>query len=197
MAHQQRCVIYCRVSTEDQSCERQERDLIAYAQRADYQVVHVFKESASGGDNDRRLRRGVMDLCQKREVDIVLVTELTRWGRSTPDLISTVEKLASWNVSLMCQTGMTFNINTPEGKLMLTIFAALSQFERDINHERTKSGLANARAKGKKLGRQDGDCPVQEKYSKKILKLREEGRSIRWIAHELQISPMTVQRALK
>ena len=74
--------IYCRVSTDDQSCGRQERDLRAYAKRAGHHIVAVFKETASGARNDRAERKKVMALAQAREIDAILVTELSRWGRS-------------------------------------------------------------------------------------------------------------------
>ena len=73
--------IYCRVSTDDQSCERQERDLRAFARRAGHQIVGVFKETASGAKNDRVERRKVMALAQAREIDAILVTELSSWRR--------------------------------------------------------------------------------------------------------------------
>lgn len=81
----QKAAIYCRVSTADQSCERQERDLRAFAERAGYEAVGVFKETGSGAKLDRVERRKVMALAQARQIDAVLVTELSRWvaARST------------------------------------------------------------------------------------------------------------------
>jgi DNA invertase Pin-like site-specific DNA recombinase len=96
-----RAVIYCRVSTDDQSCDRQEQDLKAYAQKAGYQVMGIYKEAASGAKDDRSERKKVLALVQARKIDVVLVTELTRWGRSTPDLLSTLELLQTRNVSLI------------------------------------------------------------------------------------------------
>ena len=72
----QRAALYCRVSTADQSCARQERDLAAFAARAGYEVVGVFKETSSGAKLDRIERRNVMALAQRREIEAVLVTEL-------------------------------------------------------------------------------------------------------------------------
>ena len=85
--------IYCRVSTADQSCARQERDLTALADRAGYEVVGIFKETGSGVRLDRAERRKVMALAQARQIDAVLVTELSRWGRSTTDPLATLRKL--------------------------------------------------------------------------------------------------------
>jgi putative DNA-invertase from lambdoid prophage Rac len=70
----QRVALYCRVSTADQSCARQERDLTAFAVRAGYEVVGVFKETGSGAKLDRAERKNVMALAQRREIDAVVVT---------------------------------------------------------------------------------------------------------------------------
>ena len=70
--------IYCRVSTDDQCCERQERDLKALARRSGHKIVAVFKETASGGDDDRPERKKVMALAQARKIDAILVTEFSR-----------------------------------------------------------------------------------------------------------------------
>ena len=74
----QRAAIYCGVSTDEQSCERQQADLEAFASRAGYDVVGVFHENASGADDARPERRKVIDLARRREVDAILVTELSR-----------------------------------------------------------------------------------------------------------------------
>jgi putative DNA-invertase from lambdoid prophage Rac len=74
--------LYCRVSTADQTCARQERDLRAFAKKAGYKVVGVWKEIASGAKQERAERKKVLALAQARKVDVILVTELTRWGRS-------------------------------------------------------------------------------------------------------------------
>jgi putative DNA-invertase from lambdoid prophage Rac len=146
--------IYCRVSTDDQSCERQERDLPAFARRAGHKIVAVLKETASGAKNDRVERKKVMALARAREIDAILVTELSRWGRSTQDLVQTLDDLHCWKVSVLAQTGLSFDLST--GKLMRTIMAVLAEFERDLIRERVKSGLVATRARGVALGRQVG-----------------------------------------
>jgi predicted site-specific integrase-resolvase len=81
----QRAAIYCRVSTADQTCARQEADLLAFAARADYAVIGVWKETASGSKDDRAERKKVLALAQARDIDVILVTELTRspqWAAS-------------------------------------------------------------------------------------------------------------------
>jgi DNA invertase Pin-like site-specific DNA recombinase len=142
----QRVAIYCRVSTDDQDCERQERDLSAFAERADYNVVAVFKETASGARNDRAERKKVIAMAQARQIEAVLVTELSRWGRSTQDLVQTLDDLHAWGVSVLAQTGLSFDLSTASGKLMRTIMAGLAEFERDLIRERIRSGMARARA---------------------------------------------------
>src|SRR4029077_15224257 len=183
--------IYCRVSTDDQSCERQERDLRAFAKRAGHRIVAVFKETASGVKNDRVERKKVMALAQAREIEAILVTELSRWGRSTQDLAQTLDDLHSWKVSVLAQTGLSFDLSTASGKLMRTIMAGLAEFERDLIRERVKSGLATAKAKGVALGRQLGQRP-SDKKAKKVLTLHEEGLSYRLIGRNLGLSKNTV-----
>ena len=78
----QRAAIYARVSTTDQSCQRQIAELTAFADRSGFEVLGIFKETASGARNDRLARNRVLQLTQARRSDAVLVTELSRWGRS-------------------------------------------------------------------------------------------------------------------
>ena len=140
----QRAALYCRVSTADQSCARQERDLTAFAARAGYEVVGVFKETGSGAKLDRAERKKVMALAQRREVDAVLVTELSRWGRSTLDLLHTLKELETWRVSVIAMNGLTFDLSTPHGRMMATIIAGVAEFERELIQERIRSGIAAA-----------------------------------------------------
>lgn len=188
----QRVALYCRVSTADQSCDRQARDLRAFAKRADYDVVKTFKETASGAKDNRVERKKIMALAQARKIDAVLVTELSRWGRSTIDLLNTLRDLESWKVSVIAMSGMTFDLSTPHGRMMATFLSGIAEFERDLISERVKSGLAAAKARGKKLGRQKGQRPKSDKLAPKVLKLVEEGRSYRWIARDIGISKNTV-----
>lgn len=193
----QRAAIYCRVSTADQSCERQARDLRAFAKRGGYKVVKVFKETGSGTKLDRAERKKILALAQAREIDCVLVTELSRWARSTIDLLGTLRELESWKVSVIAMSGMTFDISTPHGRMMATFLSGIAEFERDLISERVKSGLAAAKARGKKLGRQQGQRPKSDKLAPKVVALVDEGRSYRWIARDLGISKNTVLDIVK
>jgi putative DNA-invertase from lambdoid prophage Rac len=189
-----RVAIYCRVSTHDQNCERQERDLVEYAQRLGYEVIGIWSEFGSGVKLDRVKRKEIMAIARKGKIDAVLVTELTRWGRSTIDLINTLNDLHSWKVSLIAQTGMQFDLSTPAGNLMLTIMAGLAEFERSLIQERIKSGVALARSKGKVFGRKPGS--KADKYRNDIKLLSEEGKSIRVIATKLGVDKGMVERQL-
>lgn len=196
-----RVAIYCRVSTSDQDCDRQERDLLAYSERAGYEVVGVFKETLSGIRKARGKqpveRKKAMDLAQRREIDAVLVTELTRWGRSTQDLMTTLGELASWDASLIAQTGLTFDLSTPQGKLVASLMASLAEFEHDLLRERVRSGIAAAKARGQTFGRRKGHRPSDE-HAPEVLRLSdEEGLSQRAIAARLGISKTTVNEILK
>ena len=145
----QRAAIYCRVSTADQSCVRQERDLTAFATRAGYDVVGIFKETGSGVKLDRAERRKVMALAQARGIDAVLVTELSRWGRSTLDLLNTLRELEARRVSVIAMNGMAFDLSTPHGRMMATLLSGIAEFEHELISERVRSGLAAAKARGR------------------------------------------------
>ena len=193
----QRAAVYARVSTADQSCERQVAELAAFAERGGFEVVGVFKETASGTRNDRAARTRVLELAQARRIDAVLVTELSRWGRSTQDLLATLYRLSDWNVSVVAMSGMMFELDTHHGRMMATMLAGIAQFERDLLGERVKSGLAAARARGRKLGRQPGQRPKSDRLAPAVIEAVEDGRSYRWIACDLGISKNTVADIVK
>lgn len=176
----------------DQSCERQERDLLCYADKAGYEIVGVWKETASGTKYNRTERRKLMELAQSRTIDAILVTEMTRWGRSTIDLIQTLQELHNWGVSLIAQTGIQFDLTTPQGRLIANLMAMLAEFERDLVRERVRSGLAAAKARGQKLGRQPGQRVKADRLTPKVLRMVEQGCSYRQIAKELHLSKTTV-----
>lgn len=196
-----RVAIYARVSTQDQDCDRQERDPLEYAERTGFEVVEVFKETLSGirkAKGKQPIERGkVMALVQSWEIDAVLVTEMTRWGRSTQDLMDTLGQLASWDVSLIAQTGLTFDLSTPQGKLIANLMASLAEFEHDLLRERVRSGVAAAKSRGQTFGRRPGYRP-SDKQAPKVVELSEvEDLSQREIASRLGLSKTTVNEILK
>jgi DNA invertase Pin-like site-specific DNA recombinase len=193
----QRVALYCRVSTADQSCARQERDLAAFAARAEYEVVGTFKETGSGVKLDRAERRRVMALAQARQIDAVLVTELSRWGRSTTDLLATLQELEARRVSVIALNGMAFDLTTPHGRMIATVLAGIAAFERELTQERIRSGIAAAKARGKRLGRQPGDRPKSDRLAARVIALVANGRSYRLIGREVGLSKNTVADIVK
>lgn len=172
-------------------------ELTAFAERGGYDVIGVFKETASGASANRAARNQILDLAQARQIDAILVSELSRWGRSTLDLLDILNRLAGWKVSVVAMNGITFELDTPHGRMMATMLAGIAQFERDLLSERVKSGLAAAKARGKKLGRQPGLRPKSDRLAPKVMALIKEGRSYRWIARDLGISKNTVTDIVK
>lgn len=108
------------------------RDLTAFAARANYEVVGVFKETGSGVKVDRIERRKVLALAQRREIDAVLVSELSRWGRSTTDPLATLKELETRRVSVIALNGMAFDLATPHGRMIATVLAGIAEFEREL-----------------------------------------------------------------
>ena len=193
----QRAAVYRRVSTSDQSCERQQLDLAAFAQRGHYDVVSVFKETASGNRADRIERAKVIALARDRQIEVVLVTELTRWGRSTTDLLASLQELEACGVSVIAQTGLQFDLKSPQGKLFSSLMAALAEFERDLLRERVRSGIAAARGRGVKFGRQPGVRVKADRYTDRVVCLRAQGQSYRGIAQVLRLSKNTVMEIIQ
>jgi len=193
----QRAALYCRVSTADQSCARQERDFAAFAARAGYEVLGMFKETGSGVKLDRAERRKVMALAQARRIDAVLVTELSRWGRSTTDLLATLKELEARRVSVIALNGMAFDLSTPHGRMIATVLAGIAEFERELIQERIRSGIAAAKARGKRLGRQPGQRPKSDRLAPRVLALVAQGRSYRLVGREVGSSKNTVAGIVK
>ena len=166
--------IYCRVSTSDQDNDRQERDLRDYAERAGYEVVAVFRETLSGirrAKGKRPVARGPW--------------RSPRPGKSTR------------YVSLIAQTGLTFGLSTPQGKLIANLMASLAEFEHDLLRERVRSGIVAAKARGQTFGRTAGYRP-SDKHAPEVIRLSEiEDLSQRKIAEKLGISETTVNEILK
>lgn len=186
-----RCAIYARVSTNDQNCDRQRRDLLAHAELLGYEIIAIHSETASGAKNDRQERKKVIALARKRSIDAVLVTELSRWGRSAIDLQLTLEQLGNYGVSLICQNGTEFDLSAPVGRFMAQVLSSVAEFEREIIRERVRSGLAAAIAKGKILGRPPVD--TRDRCAQ-INELRSAGMSDRAIGRKLNFGKSTVNR---
>jgi DNA invertase Pin-like site-specific DNA recombinase len=181
-----RVAIYTRVSTTDQSTERQIRELRAYAESRGWEIVHEAEEHVSGAAEKRPQREKILDMARKRKIDAILVLSLDRWGRSVKDLVLSVEELESLGVAFVVPGNI--DMTTPMGKMMAHLLSAVAEFERELIRERVRSGLANAKAKGRIGGRPRKDV-------EQGLALLRQGKSFNAVSRETGISVSTLQRA--
>ena len=135
---------YIRVSTEHQETARQQEIM------CDYQVDRIFSEKLSGANADRPQLRAMLDYV--REGDTLYVESISRLGRSTKDLLNIIDALTEKGVTLISHKEK-IDTDTPTGKFMLTVFAALSQLERKQLKQRQREGIEIAKAQGKYTGR--------------------------------------------
>lgn len=153
----------------------------------------IFKEyidvGQSGAKEQRPQLNELMDAARKRLFDVVLVYRFDRFARSSKMLALALNEFQSLGIDFISYSE-NIDTSSPMGKAMFTIISAMAELERSIIAERVTAGIANARKKGKILGR-----PVTRDDSA-ILKLREEGHSIRKIASLLQTSIASVQRGI-
>ncbi len=108
-----------------------------------------------------------------------------------------MQELHAWGVSLIAQTGIQFDLATPQGRLIAGLMATLAEFERDLVRERVRSGIAAAKARGQKLGRQPGQRVKADRLGPQVLQMVDLGRSYRQIAAELKLSKSTVNDIVK
>jgi DNA invertase Pin-like site-specific DNA recombinase len=187
----QRAAIYGRVSTlTNQSTEMQVRDLHQLADRRGFEVMHEYlDEGFSGAKSSRPALDEMLAGAKRGKFRILLVWKLDRLGRSLAHLVRLLEDLRACNVELVSfSEGLDFTTTT--GKLLYQMLSAFAEFERDCIRERVRSGLRNARAKGKRLGR-----PKRIVDASKIVELRAAGLSWAKIAERLDIGEGTAYRA--
>ena len=188
-----RAAIYARVSTQDQNCEMQTRELNEYAARRGFQVCGEYVDTGWSGKLASRpeLNRLMADARQRR-FDAVIVWKLDRWGRSLVHSVQSIQELASIGIRFIA---ITQNIDTdesnPMSRFMLQIFAAFSELEREMIRERVTAGVRNAKRKGVQLGRRR----VVFDRSKAI-DMHLAGTSIREIAAALGVGVGTIHRAV-
>ena len=131
---------YIRVSTEHQETARQQEIMCSY------QVDRIFSEKLSGANTDRPQLRAMLDYV--REGDTLYIESISRLGRSTKDLLNIIDTLTDKGVTLISHKEK-IDTDTPAGKFMLTVFAALSQLEREQLKQRQREGIEIAKAQGK------------------------------------------------
>jgi putative DNA-invertase from lambdoid prophage Rac len=186
-----RAGLYARVSTNDQqTIPLQIRALRQYVGRRSGTIALQVKEVGSGA-SQRQLREKLLDAARRREIDVVLVWRLDRWGRSVTDLLATLEELEHLGVGFV-SLAEALDLTTPSGRAMAGLLAVFAEFEREILRERVRAGLADARRNGTRLGR-----PMTAGLqADKVRKLHRAGVSKAEIARRLQIGRTSVRRIL-
>ena len=144
------------------------------------------------GAKQRPGREGLLKAACRRELDVVVVWRLDRWGRSLPDLVVTLRELTDLGVGFVSLTE-ALDLTTPAGRAMAGLLAIFAEFEREFLRERTRAGLAHARENGKRLGRP----ATAAVHVAEIRKLYRAGISKSEIARRLQIGRTSVRRILE
>jgi DNA invertase Pin-like site-specific DNA recombinase len=183
--------LYARVSTLDQqTLPMQMRALREYANKRGWTIAMQVREVGSGAV-ERELRQQLIDAARRREIDVVLVWRLDRWGRSLLDLVVTLKELTELGVGFVSLTE-PLDLTTPTGRAMAGMLAVFAEFEREILSERVRAGLAEARQNGQRLGRP----ATAARKAAEVRKLFRQGISKSEIARLLEIGRTSVRRIL-
>ena len=189
--HPLRVGLYARVSTHDQrTLPLQTRAVREYAAQRNWTIAVQIKEVGSGAAQRER-RATLIAAARRREIDVVLVWRLDRWGRSVADLVSTLQELQHLGVGFVSLTE-ALDLTTPAGRAMAGLLSVFAEFEREILRERVCAGLAHARQQGKRLGRP----PSVLHKAAEARKLHQQGSSKSEIARKLEIGRTSVRRLL-
>lgn len=185
--------IYARVSTHDQhTLNMQIEAMKKYAIARDWQIETEIAEIGSGAKDTRPKREELINQAKRRQIDVIIVWKLDRWGRSVNDLFHTLNELNSLGVGFISLTE-ALDLTTATGRAMAGLLAIFAEFEREILRERVKAGIAHARQKGKNHGR-----PVTiKKYEERIKELYKSGLSKSEIARQLGIGRTSIRRILQ
>ena len=166
------------------------RTLREYAARRGWTIAMQVKEVGSGAAQ-RQLREKLLDAARRREIDVVLVWRLDRWGRSVADLLATLQELDHLGVGFVSLTE-ALDLTTPAGRAMAALLAVFAEFEREILRELVRAGLAHARQNCTRLGRPQ----TAALQTGQVQKLYRAGVSKAEIARRLQIGRTSVRRIL-
>jgi DNA invertase Pin-like site-specific DNA recombinase len=176
---------YARVSTDGQDLERQRVYL------KEVGCTRIFEEKLSGANRDRPELNRMLD--HLREGDVVVVTRLDRLARSTADLLQIAEQLRIIGAGLQSQAEPWSDTTSPAGKMIMTVFAGIADFERSLILERTGVGRAAAKARGVKFGPKHSLAPKQIEHAKQLVA---EGRAVSEVSTLLGVHRATLYRAL-
>ena len=172
---------YIRVSTKAQNTDRQ-IDALSEAK-----CEKIFIDKKSGATADRPELNKMFEILRKG--DVVIVSELARFGRSTKDLISLLNRLQKMNVEFKSLKEPFIDTTTPQGNMVFTIFSAFAQFERELSNQRIKEGLKAAKQRGRVFGR-----PHKDAESVKLaISMKESGKyTMREITEKTGISKSAI-----
>lgn len=186
-----KAAIYARVSTHDQhTLNMQVESMQKYASAREWEIVKAISEIGSGA-KERVEREELIKAAKRRDIDVIVVWKLDRWGRSVTDLLHTLNELNELGVGFISITE-ALDLTTASGRAMAGLLAIFAEFEREILRERVKAGIAHARSKGKSHGR-----PASaRKLTDQVKALNSQGLSKSAIARELNIGRTSVRRIL-
>lgn len=191
-----RCAIYSRVSTSDQTTTNQVRELKEIAKLKGLTVVSEFSDEAISGAKGRDRRTGFDNLIKgavKKDFDTILVWSVDRLSRSLSHLVSFLEEIHSVDCDLYIHK-QALDSRTPAGKALFGMCGIFAEFERSLISERVKSGQARAKANGKHIGRPSS---LNEGLVHSIKYMRDQGVGIRKIARDLKVGVSTVYKVME
>lgn len=163
--------IYMRVSTDKQSTELQEREISMFLTSKQFKEVEIYKdEDISGRTTSRPALNRLLKDCKEGKIKTLVVWKLDRLFRSLVDLITHLKEFQRQGI-IFVSIKENIDLSTPTGVLMMQILGAFSEYEREMIVMRVKSGLANAKAKGKKLGRRATIKPEKINLIKELTQL--------------------------
>jgi DNA invertase Pin-like site-specific DNA recombinase len=152
--------LYLRVSTDDQTTDPQKMELQAYAAQRGWIVADTFVDTISGSKSTRLALDKMLAQVRQKRYDAVLVVKLDRLARSLSHFAQLVAEFDKHGVALVCPgQGIDTSKANPAGRLQMHVLAAVAEFERSLIIERTKAGLAAAKARGVKLGKPSKRLP--------------------------------------
>jgi len=186
-----RVALYARVSTMNgQNPEMQLCELREYCQRRNFVIVAEYVDKGVSGARERRpaLDKLMAD-CRKRFVDVVVVYRYDRFARSLRQLVISLDEFRALAIDFV-SVHEAVDTSTPNGRLVFEIFASIAEFERELIRDRVRSGLAAAKAKGKRLGRPRAVVDIDQ-----IAALRRSGASWRAISRQMGLAVGTVHEA--
>ncbi|MFL1819296.1 recombinase family protein [Pantoea agglomerans] len=184
-----RVFAYCRVSTLEQNTENQRREIEAagFAVRPQRLIEEQISGSVAASE-----RPGFARLLDRMENgDVLIVTKLDRLGRDAMDVRKTVEQLAMSDIRVHCLALGGVDLTSPAGKMTMQVISAVAEFEKDLLIERTHSGLARARAAGKRFGRPPA---LNDEQKQAVLERIDAGATISSIARAFDTTRQTILR---